>query len=149
MRSSIGTFGRSVFWTILKARLASDQPRAAVPGEVFETPLDGNQQAVLKTHDVKQVDEQPQQPGEVTGEVKLAEFRHGMVAADGGQIAFVYVMEWWRLFSLNPRQHGSCGVPALLHGRGRQTGHQFAVLHDVGEIAGDQDLRMPRNGKIG
>src|SRR5216684_1539608 len=76
-----------------KIRSAGDQAGAALVGEIGPGPLDENQQAVAKSDEEKNVDEKPGQPGDESGDVNLAELGDGGGAADGGQAAFVVVVE--------------------------------------------------------
>src|ERR1700730_4914492 len=65
-----------------KAGAAGDQARAALVGEIRPRPLDEDQHTVLEANQEKNVDEQPCQPGDESGDVNLAELRDGGGASD-------------------------------------------------------------------
>src|ERR1017187_636647 len=73
------------------ARVARDEPRAAIVSEIGEAPADENDEAVLEAHQVHQVHEEPEQPGHDSGEVEMRELRYAGRAADDGEVALVEV----------------------------------------------------------
>src|ERR1035438_8817051 len=72
---------------------AGNQARAAVARYVVVHPLGKHQQAIFEFHQVHQMHEDPGEPGDEAGDVQLAEFGHGAIAADSGEIALVEVVK--------------------------------------------------------
>ena len=58
---------------------------AAVAGEVIPRPLDQNQQPALERHDVEQMDEEPDDPGEKAVQAQTSEIGDGGGPADRRQ----------------------------------------------------------------
>jgi hypothetical protein len=56
--------------------------------------LDYDEDAVLESDEEEDVDEEPGEPGEESGDVDFAELGYGGGSADGGQGTFVPVVEW-------------------------------------------------------
>src|SRR6267378_8213921 len=73
----------------VRGGFAGDQASAATEGEKLEPPLNENKDAALKLHDVNQVDEEPHQPGQQTGNVEAKNIGHRGSAANHGHLAFV------------------------------------------------------------
>ena len=76
-----------------KIRAAGDQTRAALISYVGPRPLDENQQAIAESDQEQDVHKQPGQPGDESRNVNLSELRHGSGSSDGGEAAFVPVVE--------------------------------------------------------
>src|SRR5580658_1362678 len=76
-----------------KTGAAGDQASAALVREIRPRPLHEDEHAVLETNQEKNVNEQPSQPGHESRDVYPAELRDGRGAADGGEAAFVEVVE--------------------------------------------------------
>src|SRR5216684_7979481 len=84
-------------WRRFRGIIAGDQAGAAAEGQIFESPLNENQDAALKLYDINQVDEKPHQPGKQAGNVNTKNIGHCRRAADHGHLAFIEIMEWRRL----------------------------------------------------
>ena len=97
-----------------RARLLRNQARAAVAREIVVHPLDEDQHAIFKFHQVHQVHEDPKEPRRKAGDMQLSEFRDGFVAADGGQIA-CYGWPW-------PRTAPAAWQPAPRRGAASRSG---------------------------
>ena len=65
---------------------------------------------------------------------------HGGHAADGGHVAFVEVAEFGTRLGFEIGGDDAGGVGSHLHSRLRDAGHLVAVLLEVGEVAGDEDI---------
>jgi len=76
-----------------KIGAAGDEAGSALVGEVRPGPLDENQDAVAEADEEKDVDEEPGEPGEESGDVEFAEVGDSGGAADGGERAFVPVVK--------------------------------------------------------
>ena len=74
-----------------------------------------------------------------------ADHHHGGIAADGGQLAVVAILEARRRLAGDPAPHVAAGVPSHLLRCRRDARH---ALHR-GEIADDEDLRMPGHRQVG
>ena len=70
-----------------------DEASAAAEGEVLETPLDENLNAALELNDVHEMDEEPDEPSEETGDVQSENIGDGSGASDNGHVALVEIME--------------------------------------------------------
>src|ERR1035438_6449106 len=137
-----------------KSRLAaSDQARSAVAREVVVHPLGEYQQAIVELHQVHEMYEDPGEPGGESGDVQLAEFGHGLVAANRGQIALIEVTERrGRCAGRCAAGHAAANQPgdlaALLHGHRRHPGQRLAALvGEAGEVADDEDLGVPGDAR--
>src|SRR5882724_8458639 len=73
----------------VRGGFAGDQASAETEGQKLESPLNENQDAALKLHDVNQVDKQPHQPGQQTRNVEAINIGHRGGAANHGHLAFV------------------------------------------------------------
>src|SRR2546427_1585658 len=58
-----GVARRRRFFDRIRGGFAGDQTGAAAKGQILESPLNENEDAALKFHNVDQVDEEPHQPG--------------------------------------------------------------------------------------
>lgn len=76
-----------------KVGAAGDEAGAAFVGHVRPCPLNENEQAVAESDEIENVNEEPGEPGEESGDVNAAEFGDGGGASDGGDGAFVPVVE--------------------------------------------------------
>src|SRR6267378_6591919 len=74
-------------------RFAGDQAGAAAEREIFESPLNENDHAALKLDDVDEVDEEPHQPSEQTGNVDTRNICYRGRAADHGHVSFIEIMK--------------------------------------------------------
>ena len=91
-------------------RLPRDQARTAAAGDERERPAGQDQDPVLESDQVEDVDPEPQQPGDRAAEVQPLDLGDGAAAADRGEVALVDVAE--RLDRL-------AGEPALDRGARR------------------------------
>src|SRR6266404_304568 len=72
---------------------AGDQARATAEGQVFESPLNENDDATLKLHNVNQVNEEPHQPGEQAGDVDAENICNRGRASDYRHLALIEIMK--------------------------------------------------------
>src|SRR3954462_9235520 len=72
---------------------AGDQPCAAFICDIRPRPLNKDQQTVAKTNQKQDMHEQPQEPGDKSGDGDLSTLRDASGSADRGQTAFVPVVE--------------------------------------------------------
>src|SRR6185312_12613196 len=130
-----------------KARIGSrNEARAAIEREVGKGPLNRNQDAALKFHDIEQVDEQPEQPRKEAAEVELADLGHRALTSDSGEVPLIEIVERLRRFAAQASGDETRGVASLLHGGGRHPRHLLTVfLLDACEIADDENFRMAGN----
>ena len=130
---------------------AGDEAGAAAEGEVLETPLDENLNATLELNDVHQMDEEPDEPGEKTGDVQTENIGDGSGATNDGHVSFVEIMEGRNvLFSFQPGLDGFCGVASALNGNLSDAGERLAVLVEgKREVADDENIGIVGNGEIG
>ena len=72
---------------------AGDEACSAFVGHVGPGPLNKDEQAVSESDEEEDVNEEPGEPGEESGDVDFAELGDGSGASDGGEGTFVPVME--------------------------------------------------------
>src|SRR5437899_422041 len=77
----------------IRGSFAGDQARATAEGQVFKSPLNENDDAALKLHDVNQVDEEPHQPGQRPGNVDAENVCNRGGAPDHCNLALVEIMK--------------------------------------------------------
>src|SRR5215467_6023541 len=77
----------------LSLRGSGDQPRTVIVGEIGPGPLDHYKEAITKTDEEQQVNEQPGQPGEESGEMQLAQVSHRVRPPNGGEASFVEILK--------------------------------------------------------
>src|SRR5260370_13254493 len=96
------------------------------------------------------MDEEPDEPGEKTGDVQTENVGDGSGAADDGHVALIEIAEGRnRLLPVQARPDGFCGVASALNGDLSDTGERLAVLVErEGEIAPDENIGLVRNGEI-
>src|SRR4029077_18866391 len=132
---------------------AGDQAGAALVGEIRPGPLDHHDQAIAESDEEKNVDEEPCQPGEISGQVKLAglsELGDGGGAADGGQAAFVVVPKFAARLIFKVAGDGVRHPFSLLDGdRCDSGGHLAVFVCECGEVADNQYLGMSGNAEVG
>jgi hypothetical protein len=128
-----------------------DEASAAAEGEVLETPFNENLDATLKLNDVHEMDEEPDEPGEKTGDVQTENVGDGSGAADDGHVALIEIAEGRnRLLPVQARPDGFCGVVSALNGDLSDAGERLAVLVErEGQIADNENIGIVRNGEIG
>src|ERR1700685_509818 len=142
-----------------------DEAGSALVCDIRPRPLNENQDAIAEADEKKNVDEKPRQPGDESGDVNLAELRDGSCAADGGEAAFVEVMEWSAgvktpILSRRMREGWGtrfdlsadhfCSVAAFLYGDGGDSGQRLALLVlQRCEVADNEDFGMAGESEIG
>ncbi len=103
--------------------LSGNQPRAAGEGQILEAPLHKDHHAVLKLHQIHQVDEEPHQPGRQSRKVQAEDARHGGTAADYRQIALIEIVEGRQIAgAVQAFDDGARGVRSALHSHLRHAG---------------------------
>ena len=108
---------------------AGDEASATAEGEILEAPLDENLDAALELHDVHEMDEEPHEPGEKTGDVHTENIGNGGGAADDSHVALVEIVERRNgLLPFQARLDCLCGVAPSLNGDLRDAGEGLAVL---------------------
>src|SRR6266404_931377 len=140
--------GCRIHW--IRGRLAGNQAGAAAKREVFKSPLNENNHAALKFHNVDQVDEEPDQPCRQPRKVKAKNVSDGRGAADDGHIALIEIVKrrQFRL-ALQARPDGFCRVSASLHRYLRDARQLLPFLvHREGKIAEDENVRKIRDRKV-
>src|SRR6267154_457950 len=143
-----------------KTGATGDQASAALVSEVRPRPLNEDEHAVLEPDQEKNVDEKPCQPGNETGDVNLAELSDRGGAANGGEAAFIVVVEV-KIPALSQRTREGRGTlfqlsrdslaneAAFLDRYRRHTGqHGSRDVLQRGEISDDEDFRMAGNAEI-
>src|SRR5207245_5498213 len=103
-----------------------------------------------KLHDVNQVDEEPHQPRQQTGNVDAKNICDGGSAADYRHLAFIEIMKW-RRFALpfHARADHFCDVRSALHRDLRDAGERRSFfVNSMSEIANDENTREIRNGQV-
>src|SRR5215468_7691981 len=70
-----------------------DEPGTAIARNVVVHPLRQHQQSILEFDEIHQVDEDPHEPGDESGDAKEAKIGDSFVAADGREVAFVEIVE--------------------------------------------------------
>src|SRR5229473_2501007 len=113
----------------LRGCIAGDQAGTAAEGQVFESPLNKNDDAALKLHDINQVDEKPHQPGQQTGNVDAKNVCDRGGAADHGHFALIEIMKWRKLFPSVQTGADDLGhVRTALHRDLRDSGKDRSLL---------------------
>ena len=103
---------------------------------------------VLEPDQVKDVDEQPGEPGDDPGEVKPAGLRDGAVLADGRHHSLVAVAEGHAWSGLDGGEDVLRGRFPHLDGRGREARDGDAVLHEHGRVADHERVGKTRDGEV-
>ncbi len=124
-------------------RIVNDEAVALFVGKVAEQPAEADEYFVAESADGHQVDDGPDEPGEITGEFPLADVGDGALLADGGQGTFVFIDE---LFGdgLTPDDLGEyfAQVSALLDSHlchlGQAPGERLAA--QAGDVADGEDV---------
>jgi len=102
--------------------IAGDESGAAVEGEVEKAPLYEYDDAALEFDDVDQMDEEPDAPGNETGNVDAENIGDGGGAADDSHVAFVEIFERRQRAACKTRFDEFAGVAAALDGDLRDAG---------------------------
>jgi hypothetical protein len=129
---------------------AGDEASATAEGEVFKAPLDKDLDATLELHDVQEMDEEPDEPGEEARDMQTENVGDGPGTTDDRHIALVEIVERWNgVLSFEARLDHICGVTAALNSDLRDTRERLAVLIEgKGKIANDEDIEILGNGEI-
>src|SRR5690606_11123702 len=85
IRMTIGSGFRMVDWG--EQVFAGDKTRAPFAGEVVRGPLEKYEHFVVKSDQIHDVDENPEEPSKKTTETREPEISHGGIAADHGEAA--------------------------------------------------------------
>src|SRR5215831_12553089 len=72
-----------------------NQPCAAFVGEIRPRPVDKHEDAITEPDEEENVYEKPRQPSDESGNMNLPELRDRCGSANGGETAFVPVVEKW------------------------------------------------------
>ena len=96
------------------------------------------------------MDEQPRQPGEISGQLELAELGDGGGAADRGQAALIVIMKIAPRLVLKIASDGVRNPVPLLDGDWRDPGSilPFSSLKR-GEVANHKYFRVSGNAEVG
>src|SRR5262245_11875636 len=87
---------------------AGDQPAAALERDVAPRPVERDRKPVLEADQKIDVRHAPQQPGEESGELELAELRDGAFAPDGRERAEIAIAEGRDGAALAARDDRAC-----------------------------------------
>src|SRR5271170_1336141 len=129
--------------------LAGDQAGGAAKAEVKPSPLKEDEKAILKFHDIENVNEEPDHPGRETGKTHPAQIGDSLGAADGGKITFVEIMERAHFFILEAALNQFPDVMALLNGGLSDSGKRLAgLMAETGDVADDEDFGVAGNRQV-
>ena len=127
-----------------------DQASGAIPGDVIPEPLKHDEDSILKTGEIQNVDEQPRQPSDTTGQSPITRLHHSARSPDRRHIAFVPILK--RSVQANPRDRfadSMSDVLPLLHGDRCHTGKRLAIGGgECRHITGRKDVREFRDGAV-
>ena len=134
-------------------RLARDQPRRAAAGQERERPASDDHDPVREADQVRDVDQEPQQPG---GEPALLperahprDVRHAAQPADDRDVAVVAVAERLHRLPAEPREDGLGRVRAALDAALGDAGRGAVLLPRLDRrVADDEDLRVARDREV-
>src|SRR5207237_10103729 len=115
---------------------AHDDARVALVAEVRPRPIEHDDEAVAEVDEKVDVRDEPHEPRREAREVQPADHHHGGIAADGGELAVVAILEPDRRLALDPAQHIAAGVPSHLLRRRGDAPH----APPGGELPGDEAL---------
>src|SRR5579863_8942371 len=77
---------------------ARNEASPAIEGKILKSPLNKNEHAVLELHNVHEVNEQPDDPGWPSPNMKTKDISDGSRTADHRNIAFIEVAKWRQSF---------------------------------------------------
>src|SRR5581483_9543168 len=108
--------------------ISSNQSCTTLVSDIRPSPLNEHNYSVSKADQEENVNKQPRQPGEVTGNVQLSDFRDGRGTADGCEAPLIKIMEIFSRIILQVA--GDClpYITALLHRHWRNSRQRPAVL---------------------
>ncbi len=126
-----------------------DEGAGAFAFEVGPDPLAEDGEAAAEADEEKDVDEEPEQPGDDAGEAAFADFGDGAVVADGGHGAAVFVGEFAAWLAAEIAEDVFGGGFALLHGGGGEAGDLFSFgVGEGGHVADDEDFAVAGEAQI-
>src|SRR5947209_3029693 len=102
-------------------RTVGDQPCSAASRGEVEEPAREHEDPVLEPHQVPQVDDHPDDPGDQAAEPQAFDIGDGCATTDGGEVAFIDVPEGLDVAVPEPSPGHLPRVTALLHGHRRQS----------------------------
>src|SRR5277367_7075701 len=108
---------------------AGNEAGAAAEGEIFESPLNEDNDAALKFDDVHQMDEEPDEPGEQAGDLEAKNIGYSGGTSDVGHVAFVEIVE--RLaggLASEASADGFGGIQATLNGDLSNAGEGISIF---------------------
>src|SRR5207244_4365429 len=117
---------------------------ASLQRQVGPPPFTQHSQAVPKTDEPENMNDEPYQPGEETSCLDAADFRHGRAAADGRHVSVVVVAERLRRLTTDCANHVVRGTGALLFRHLRDARQPAAVLLQRTQITRDENLGVAR-----
>ena len=129
---------------------AGDKASAATESEILETPLDENLDAALELNNVHKMDEQPDEPGEDTGDVQTENVGDSGGAPDHSHVSFIEIVER-RNGGLPCQARFDCfgDVASPLNGDLGDAREWLAVLVEgKREIADDKNIGIVGNAEI-
>src|SRR5215471_2247883 len=126
-----------------------DQAGATAEGQVEKAPVHHHENAALKFDNVEEVDEDPDEPGDKTGDVKTKDIGNGGEAADDGHVTLVEIFERLcgaagetvldRISRVAPTLNGHLGNPGKLFAR---------VVEGKCQITDNENFRVAGNGEV-
>src|ERR1022692_240689 len=145
-------YGRRVFVVNPAGQLvaAGDEASAALISQIRPRPLDHHDQAIAESDEKEDVDEEPGEPGKVSGDFEFADLGDGGGASNRGATAFVVIIKIaaWLIFQVAGDGFGN--PVALLDGDGGDSGKHLAVcVFQSCEVAEDEHFRVPWNAEVG
>src|SRR5258706_16394529 len=99
-----------------KIAIARDEPRAALVRDVGPSPLNHHHQAVAKSYQKQDVNEEPRHPSRKTRKLEPAEICNSGGASDSRHAAFVVVVERFGGLALDRAQNVLRRCDSLLPG---------------------------------
>src|SRR5438094_4459557 len=128
----------------------SNQPGSKAIPEERVSPLDKNAQPIAKTGEIQNVQEEPEPPCRVPGDVHaVTEVGDRFVAAYRRQLTLVPVAKWAPRLATNRVQDVARGSPSALDRALRNARNRFAIGRHHGEIADHENLGTIRHTEIG
>src|SRR6266566_3999392 len=95
------------------------------------------------------MNEEPSQPGEISGDMDLADLRNRCGAPDRGEATFIHIMELFARRVLKIACNGFRNGASLLHGDWGNSREQIALgILQRCEIADDKDFGMLQDAEI-
>src|SRR5437899_3379786 len=129
-------------WSRGGRRLPSNQPHAALEGQERKRPLGHDDDAVAKTDQPEDVQEDPEEPRRKPGHLQSEDVADRRPATDGGHRAEVLVAERLERTPVDGAQDVARRVPSLLHRDLRDARQRLAILYERTHVARDERRRM-------